>query len=147
MGLFSMFKKEKEPTKTVKIVPSAAPASFEIAGMFAHEQEIKELMGKNPYLEKPRKREGSRIFVLAPYDGPCELIPEPSNPHDPNAIKVVVKGYHIGYVPKIATNDVKTRLKAGQQASIKLLGGNYKMYEDGEWVTYKNDVKGTLRIE
>lgn len=28
-----------------------------------------------------------------------ELIPEPENPSDPNAIKVIVDGQHIGYVP------------------------------------------------
>ena len=28
-----------------------------------------------------------------------ELIPEPENEHDPNAIKVIVDGQHIGYVP------------------------------------------------
>ena len=28
-----------------------------------------------------------------------ELIPEPTNKHDPNAIKVIVDGKHIGYVP------------------------------------------------
>lgn len=33
-----------------------------------------------------------------------ELIPEPENEHDPNAIKVLVNGIKIGYVPKELTS-------------------------------------------
>lgn len=36
-----------------------------------------------------------------------ELVPEPDNKHDPNAIKVIMNGQHIGYVPKEKTADVK----------------------------------------
>ena len=36
-----------------------------------------------------------------------ELVPEPDNPHDPNAIKVIMNGQHIGYVPKEKTADIK----------------------------------------
>lgn len=30
---------------------------------------------------------------------PVALVPEPSNPHDPDAIRVVVDGFTLGYVP------------------------------------------------
>jgi HIRAN domain len=33
-------------------------------------------------------------------DKACWLVPEPDNEHDPNAIKVVVCGRHVGYVPR-----------------------------------------------
>ena len=36
-----------------------------------------------------------------------ELIPEPENKHDPNAIKVIVDGQHIGYVPAKECEKVK----------------------------------------
>lgn len=29
-----------------------------------------------------------------------EIEPEPDNPHDPNALKVLVSGEHVGYVPR-----------------------------------------------
>lgn len=32
------------------------------------------------------------------------LEPEPTNPHDPNAIKVLVDGRHVGYVPRQDTH-------------------------------------------
>jgi len=34
------------------------------------------------------------------------LVPEPTNPYDSAAIKVVVDGFHIGYVPKKLTRTV-----------------------------------------
>jgi hypothetical protein len=30
---------------------------------------------------------------------PAELRPEPDNPHDPNAIMVLIDGHHVGYLP------------------------------------------------
>ncbi len=37
------------------------------------------------------------------------LVPEPSNPYDPNAIKVIhdKTGIHIGYIPKVSTSGWK----------------------------------------
>lgn len=31
---------------------------------------------------------------------PASLIPEPDNAHDPNAVKVVIKRQHVGYLPR-----------------------------------------------
>jgi len=43
------------------------------------------------------------------------LEPEPSNPHDPNAIKVIQDstGACIGYVPREATQAIREALEAG----------------------------------
>jgi len=32
--------------------------------------------------------------------GTATLVPEPSNPHDPNAVAVVIDGHHVGYIPR-----------------------------------------------
>lgn len=141
MGLFDMFKKKPAPEPA-----PTNPVSFEIAGLFAHEAEAKAVMGENPKLKKARKIEGSRIFVLSPFDGPCDIVPDPDNPHDKNALKIVVNGQCLGYVPQYMQEQTIKRLNAGQYAVVKLLGGNYRMYEDGEWVTYKNSIKGTVTI-
>jgi hypothetical protein len=29
----------------------------------------------------------------------CFLVPEPWNPHDPNAVAVMVRTFHVGYLP------------------------------------------------
>jgi hypothetical protein len=42
-----------------------------------------------------------------------DLVPEPKNKYDPNAIKVMKTGFHIGYVPKMFTFDVHAVLERG----------------------------------
>lgn len=45
-------------------------------------------------------------------DTTAQLVPEPTNPHDRNAIKVVLNGHHIGYVPvEISSAYAKTLTK------------------------------------
>jgi HIRAN domain len=39
----------------------------------------------------------------------CEFVPEPTNKMDPNAIKVVCQGHHIGYVPSSLTGRIKDK--------------------------------------
>lgn len=142
MGLFDMFKK-KAPA------PEAEPdtsfiLTMGIANLFMYEKELKEIMGENPWLSKARKIEGKKLFVLAPYEGPCELVPIRPEEHDPNSYRVMVNGKQIGYTPHGSDAQVEARLKAGQRTSVKLLGGNYRIYEDGEWITYKNPINGTI---
>lgn len=36
------------------------------------------------------------------------LVPEPDNAYDPNAIKVLWNGVHLGYIPKSETETVRT---------------------------------------
>lgn len=43
-----------------------------------------------------------------------ELEPEPSNQYDPNAIKILASGLHIGYIPGMASLAVTNMLKDGQ---------------------------------
>ncbi len=146
MGLFDLFKKKevvKQPTQII----FDNKYSFKIAGMFAYENELKTVMGQNPKLAKARKIPDSKIFVLAPYDGPCSIIPEPTNKYDKNALRIVVNDHTIGYVPRDDQDEVKKRLRIGQRSTVVLLGGNYRKYENNEWVTYKNDIKGTVNIE
>lgn len=48
-----------------------------------------------------------------------ELVPEPENEHDPNAIKVIVDGIKIGYVPKEITSFVKDTLESSNFTGVK----------------------------
>ena len=47
-----------------------------------------------------------------------ELIPEPTNKHDKNAIKVILDGVQIGYIPSDQTNIVRKKLK--QKALLRV---------------------------
>jgi hypothetical protein len=41
------------------------------------------------------------------------LMPDPTNAYDPNAIKVVKRGLHIGFIPRGWTADVREALEDG----------------------------------
>lgn len=64
-----------------------------------------------------------------------ELVPEPDNPYDPNAIMVQADGRCIGYVPKGSTSHIRKLMESGriQSMSLDIGGGKYKeVYEDEE---------------
>lgn len=63
-----------------------------IAGLYHHKPAVKSILD-----------DGS-------YEGPCELIPEPENEFDPNAIRIEVNGNHIGYVPAKMCESVHEKL-------------------------------------
>lgn len=52
--------------------------------------------------------EDNYVDIIDPEgDLTVNLVPDPDNEHDPNAIKVLLNDIHIGYVPKEKTEDVK----------------------------------------
>jgi len=60
----------------------------------------------------------------------AHLVPEPSNPYDRNAIKVVIGGWHIGYVPNELSAEVATVLGVGQGVAPVRVWADPK---DGTW--------------
>ena len=61
-----------------------------------------------------------------------QLEPEPDNPRDPNAIKVLVDGVQLGYVPADKTGKVKSLLEKEQIHAITsaFYGGPYKIIHE-----------------
>lgn len=69
-----------------------------------------------------------RIYEYKFYTRKTELIPEPDNPHDPNAVKVVMDGVHVAYIKAGSCTHL---LKVIQEKRIKKIdceisGGKYK---------------------
>lgn len=68
-----------------------------------------------------------------------ELVPEPDNPHDPNAIKVVVDGEHVGYIKRGSCAHLLKVIHEGRLGRIGCMigGGSYKYlsedFEDDDW--------------
>lgn len=63
------------------------------------------------------------------------LVPEPDNPNDPNAIMVQADGRCIGYVPKGSTSHIRKLMESGRIKSMDLDigGGKYKeVYENDD---------------
>lgn len=65
-------------------------AGTEVAGEFARIDAIHAALGRRPKLDEEIVHDG----LLA------ALVPEPSNPYDRNAVKVVISGQHVGYLEK-----------------------------------------------
>lgn len=67
------------------------------------------------------------------FDVKGDLVPEPDNPYDPNAIMVQANGLCIGYVPKGSTSHIRKLMESGriQSMHLDIGGGKYKeVYED-----------------
>ena len=56
------------------------------------------------------------------------LDPEPTNPYDPNAVKIVDQGnsFHFGYVPKKYSSEVAAALEVGTELECKIVTHNPK---------------------
>lgn len=62
--------------------------NLDVVGESYHRAALRAVMGIDP-----STRHGMWI-------GTATLVPEPSNPHDPNAVAVVIDGHHVGYIPR-----------------------------------------------
>lgn len=106
-----------------------------VAGTSFRQDAIKAMGMKNPDFAKSEKAlknaglldETVYEYVFAPQR--VELIPEPDNPHDPKAIKVVADGTHIGYVKAGSCAHIHKLLEADRIVRIScfISGGKSKM--------------------
>lgn len=72
---------------------------------------------------------GERVYKMDFYAYDVELLPEPENPEDPRAIRVVVDDVHIGYIKKGSCAHIHNLLREGKIESIEceIKGGQYKI--------------------
>lgn len=70
-----------------------------------------------------------RIYKTEYFINKVELVPEPDNPHDSNAIKVLCDDLHIGYIKAGSCAHVHKLLKDSRivKISAELSGGPYKI--------------------
>ena len=97
-------KKEKKPAATLKKKPAAKKAAprkknwkeeglgFKIAGISFRTSECKEAVRSHGEVYA-----GDRCTTKHR----ASLVPDPTNPYDSNAIKVMISGHHVGFVPKV----------------------------------------------
>jgi len=72
------------------LVGSNGYANTEVAGEFARVDSIHKAIGRKPKLDEE----------IELTDLVAALVPEPSNPHDRNAVMVQINGQHVGYLEK-----------------------------------------------
>lgn len=85
---------------------------------------------------------GDRVFEYSFDDCNASLVPEPTNEHDSNAVRVEVKGILIGYVKRGSCSHVKNLLKSPDfdHVKVEIGGGKYKrLYEDDDKLKVEKD--------
>ena len=65
----------------------------------AQEPRVRLLVQSSP-LAGYRYGEGAEVWPLLREGDALTLVPEPGNPHDPNAVRVEWRGRKLGYVPR-----------------------------------------------
>lgn len=155
MGLFDIFKKiapKEETAQKAAPAPEEAKASkksglvqnttFSVVGTSYHmdsfNQVLKQVARLNPDFKKDKRalrkegKEGVTIYEYLFTNAPAELVPEPDNEFDSNAVRVDVNGLCVGYIKKGACSRVKNLLKNKEIISIeaKFFGGKSKYFLD-----------------
>lgn len=108
------------------------------------------------YTSKEIKEElifGGRFYKYLPFKIPdVEFIPEFDNKFDPNAVKIVVRGYHLGYVTKSKNRKVLRLTTDSNNEVIKnaeIYGGDYKDInpDSGRLRTVKDSFKIRIKLK
>jgi hypothetical protein len=73
----------------------------------------------------------TRVWEYDFYATRAELVPEPDNPYDPKAIKVLVDGLHVGYIKSGSCSHLLRLIREDGIVRIdaKVGGGRYKCLE------------------
>lgn len=118
--------------------PAGPRATFErhkVAGTTYHLDAIMELAEDNPDYDMTQREiidagmEEQRIYQYTFPDTPVELVDDPDNEQDPNAIKVLVAGQHIGYIKRGSTGRIHNLQRSGRVLGVtaEIYGGRYKV--------------------
>lgn len=117
---------------------------FNVAGVSFRQEDIESLGYENEDYELTKKEiidsylTDERIYEYEFECGKVELIPEPDNPHDPNAVKVIIDGIHVGYIKKGSCSRVKSLLASPKfkYTEAEIMGGKYKLVHEEYDGTY-----------
>lgn len=108
------------------------------------------------YTSKEIKEElifSDRFYKYSPFEIPdVEFIPEFDNKFDPNAVKIVVRGHHLGYVTKSKNRKVLRLTTDSNNEVIKnaeIYGGEYKDInpDSGRLRTVKDAFKIRIKLQ
>lgn len=75
----------------------------------------------------------------------CELVREPDNPHDANAIKVLLNGKHVGYIPRLLAVSFAVWMDVGN--AVEVLHAFVVSGNDGYSVTYGVRLEVTVPLK
>jgi hypothetical protein len=151
------------PQRTVTAKqPSAKEETHRITGTSFRQDAIKSLGVPNPDYKLTKEQLIKKnllnvsIYEYTFKSYKAELVPEPTNEYDSNAIKVVIAGKHVGYIKKGSCAHVKKLMSTNSIKSITatMKGGSSKYIScydplkerDKDSYEYESD-KGTIGVE
>lgn len=125
--------------------------TYKVSGTSFRKENILSLSTENPYYDYTKRElidedmTDERIYQYDFFTARTELVPEPNNQHDPDAVKVIVDGVHIGY---IKTGETKHVLNAINSKHIKriycqIYGGKYKYLTLSDDYMYDKEPKSS----
>lgn len=146
MRLFDLFKKKSKksilrPVDSPKnIKKDTSIEKHKVTGTSHYINNILKFKIENSYYSDTKKElieeglENEKIFEYEFYPDKIELIPEPENPYDPNAIKVVADSLLVGYIKAGSCAHIHNLLKNDRIVKIdyEMGGGNYKYLDCDE---------------
>ena len=145
----------EEPIPEQELGEGEEMVTFLGAGMYYRLDNFNRFGTPNPLFDYSRKelKEGDivneRIYEYFYKIGKITFEDEPTNEYDPNAVKILSDGIHIGYIKKGSTTRLRNIMKKNV-LSIEATagGGNYKiLYEfDNHYSLEKGESKYWLRI-
>ena len=98
-----------------------------------------------------RKKYDEYIYQYCFSSGKVELIPEPTNPHDPNAVQVLIDKKLVGYIKAGSCKHILNLINGDRIEKIeaKIKGGNHKLlyYDECEEKYILEDQKLNIGIE
>lgn len=143
MGLLSRLfsRKQEEPPKPAAPVstPSEKPSGpktvrHTVVGTNYRQDTLLAMGVKNPDYNLNKRElfkrwpDGVTVYEYTFSPRKAELVPEPDNPHDPKAIKVLIDGQHVGYIKAGSCAHIHKLLRENRIQSIKpqIIGGKSK---------------------
>ena len=123
---------EPEPEKPRVLQKEVA--AFTVSGHEYYQKILAEFLTEENYEYTLSKSElidlDYRAYEFDPYITTPELVPEPDNQYDANAIAVMVDGVRIGYVPRNHQSEVIPYMNDPEiTQEVEIYGGNYKKAE------------------
>lgn len=161
MGFFKNLFKQDAPkqcpaNEQIAANPEGKKHTHKIAGAKYYEANIAKLACKNPAYNYTQKEIiAKKLFCKNIYEytfAPkiTELIPDPENPHDPNAIKVIIDEQHVGFIKSGSCTRILKLMQEDRIAKIEsnIYGGKFQnLWTDGKEIQQHEKGKTEYKIE
>jgi len=132
--LRNLFKKKPQPTPQQRHpATDGKTTKHKIAGVTHYENNILTFARPEPLYNKSKKEiiaakaYNQNIYKYTFVKCPVELVPEPTNPHDPNAVQVVIGGLLVGYIKAGSSKHILNLISANKITNLdyEITGGDF----------------------